>query len=73
MTIKLRKQTSPAFNKGEEWVSTHGGVVRIVSTRKYEMVNGKWDWDVTYIQSNGVEATKNGWAFQVRYKHVSDN
>lgn len=69
---KFRKMNSPAFRQGEEWVGSSGSKVRIVSTRRYVNCNGKWDWDVTYVQSNGVEHTKNGWSFQVRYEHVSD-
>lgn len=69
---KFRKMNSPAFYEGEEWVSSSGSRVRIKSTRPYVCMNGKWDWDVTYVQSNGVEHSKNGWAFQVRYEHVSD-
>ena len=69
---KFRKMNSPAFYEGEEWVGSGGSKVRIMSTRPYVCKNGKWDWDVTYMQSNGVQATKNGWSFQVRYKHVSD-
>lgn len=69
---KFRKQTSPAFNAGELWVSTCNNRVRILSTRRYANCNGKWDWDVTYVQSCGTVATKNGWSFQVRYEHHSD-
>lgn len=39
---------------------------------KFRNLNGKWDWAVTYMQSNGVQHEKNGWSFQVRYEHVSD-
>ena len=69
---KFRNMTSPVFNQGEEWVSSSGSRVRIVSTRKYANLNGKWDWAVTYMQSNGVQHEKDGWSFQVRYEHVSD-
>lgn len=70
--IKFRKQHSPAFKPGEIWVSSSGAKVEIVSTVPYEIVDGKYDWDVVYKQSNGYVHDKNGWAFQVRYMHSSD-
>ena len=70
--VKFRKRTSPAFNTGEEWISTGGSLVKIVSTRPCVGCSGRWDWEVTYITSEGRLVDKDGWNFQVRYEHVSD-
>ena len=72
--VKLHKPTSPAFNIGEQWISSSGNKVKIVSIMPYKNVTGKWDYTVTYIQEcDGCYIyDRDIWNFQVRYTHVAD-
>lgn len=71
---KFRKMSSPAFAQGEVWVPADGGKtgVTIVSTRKWDNSNGKYDWSVVYSDHRGMIHDKDGFSFQVRYMHISD-
>lgn len=76
--IKFHKATSPAFNKGEIWVSATGTEVVVISVRKYVGATGNHssDYGVTYYTDpvNNPELTheKDCWNFQVRYTHIAD-
>ena len=70
-TKKFHKPNGPAFNVGEQWISSNGNRVFILSTRKFG--EGKFDYEVTYSQSHGLPHSKDAWNFQVRYNHVADN
>ena len=75
--VKWHKATGPAFNVGEEWVSTAGNRVSIVSVRKYpgSSTNHISDYGVTYSWlENGIVRTheKDAWNFQIRYMHIAD-
>lgn len=77
-SVKFRKATSPAFNKGEIWVSASGIKVEIISVRKYPGSTSEHfsDYTVTYKTDpyRNPEQTneKDAWSFQVRYMHQSD-
>ncbi len=72
---KFHKATGPAFHEGEVWLS-HGGKAKVVikSVRKYATAQDDHcsNFEVTYVQSNGVEHSKDAWNFQVRYGHQAD-
>jgi len=77
--IKWHKATGPAFAPGEQWVSTCGNRVSIVSVRKYPGAkpesNHTSDYGVTYEWMERGEMRqheKDAWNFQVRYTHVAD-
>ena len=73
--IKWHKPTGPAFAPGEEWVSTCGYRVKIISVRKYPgaTTNHISDYGVLYEQLGGApNHEKDAWNFQVRYTHVAD-
>ena len=76
--IKFRKPCSPAFYAGEEWVSSGGARVKIVSVRKYPGAASDHtsDYGVTYewTEFDGTvrQHEKDAWNFQVRYTHHSD-
>lgn len=76
---KFHKATGPAFHRGEEWVSSCGNRVYILSVRKYPgaatEANHNSDYGVTYEwMENGhyVQHEKDAWNFQVRYQHIAD-
>lgn len=70
-TKKFHKPTGPAFAVGEQWVSIAGKIkCKILSVRKYG--EGKWDYEATYEYTDGSQASKDAWSFQVRYAHVAD-
>lgn len=70
--IKFHKPQSPAFNSGEVWISANGAKVTIDSVAPWPKASDKWAFSVSYTQSDGSKATKDVWAFQVRYNHQAD-
>lgn len=76
---KFHKATGPAFHSGEQWVSSSGNRVTIVSVRKYPGAaadaNHTSDYGVTYEwmeKGHYVQHEKDAWNFQVRYQHIAD-
>jgi len=70
---KFHKANGPAFSIGEQWQSISGKAkVSITGVRKYKNCDGKWDYEVSYMQADGVEHSKNAWCFQVRYECLAD-
>lgn len=68
---KFHKPNGPAFDAGQEWRGCDGSAkVEIISVRKFG--EGKFDSEITYLQSDGSVAKKDAWNFQVRYYHVAD-
>ena len=68
---KFHKANGPAFAIGEVWYGNGGRAkVTIISVRKFG--EGKWDYEVTYLQSDGSTHSKDAWNFQVRYEHAAD-
>ena len=71
---KFHKPTGPAFNPGEQWVSSNGAKCTIISVCKYPgaTTNHISDYGVTYQQVDGSVYEKDAWNFQVRYEHIAD-
>lgn len=67
---KFHSPIGPAFAPGEQWTSSCGNQVTIVSTRKFGQ--DKWDILVEYVQRDGSTCEKGAWDFQVRYEHNAD-
>lgn len=72
--IKFHKPQSPAFNPGEVWISANGAKVTIENVFPWPASphSDKWSFSVSYRQSDGSQATKGVWSFQVRYSHQAD-
>lgn len=70
-TVKFHKPNGPAFAIGEHWVS-HGGKLKVTIVGVTKIGDGKFDYLVDYLQSDGTTAQKGGWDFQVRYGHIAD-
>lgn len=73
---KFRKWNSPAFNKGEVWLSSTGSRVYIIDVVRYPAATGEHssDYEVTYYTDDTKSYTysKDCWNFQVRYSHWAD-
>ena len=67
---KFHSPDGPAFNVGEQWISSGNLSCWIDGRRRYGP--DKWDVEVSYHYRDGHTSTKDAWNFQVRYKHVAD-
>ena len=72
--VKFRKPTSPAFNRGEVWISANGVKVVVLDTFKDNVeTDNTNDYNVRYLTGEGLNThIKDCWSFQVRYNHISD-
>ena len=68
--IKFHKPNGPAFAVGEEWISANG--MKVTITKVTCIGDGKFDYLIDYLQSDGTSSQKDGWNFQVRYNHQAD-
>ena len=70
-TVKFHKPNGPAFAIGEQWISCAGNL-KVTITGVTRIGDEKFDYRVSYRQSDGTTAEKGAWEFQVRYQHVAD-
>lgn len=69
-TEKFHKPNGPAFAEGEKWFDSTRRDVTIQGVTKFG--DGKFDYEVSYIDAEGNEMSKDAWNFQVRYTHQAD-
>lgn len=68
--VKFHKPNGPAFNKNEIWQGSSKSHVKIISVLKFG--NDKFDYNVTYQQTDGSICKKDAYNFQIRYQHLAD-